>query len=203
MNLPGTQQSVFQNESARARGEQNLLTRLQQRDREAQEHVFRTEHAALCSTAFGILGSKGDAAALVADVLTDFCYFYANRVKHERAVSSYLRIMVVRRSRRLLQRRSQEDDITAYDLADLGSTDVVDDLESKAWLPWLEACLSALTDRARKILRLHYSHDLAVVEVAGQLGVSKQAVSKTILSSIAQLRRCLIRKQDQARRGRP
>jgi RNA polymerase sigma factor (sigma-70 family) len=137
----------------------------------------------------------------VADVFTDFFYSYVDSLEHERAISAYLRIMVVRRARRLLLRRSREVDVELCCLADTDGRDVIESVENKTWLPWLEDCLSLLTERARKILKLHFGHDLRTVEIASQIGVTKQAVSKTILKCINQLRRCLERKRKGAERG--
>ena len=181
----------------------SLLARLKRRDWSAQEWLLRKEKAALQLTAMGILRSREDAGPLVADVFTDFFYSYVDGIEHERAIAAYLRIMVVRRARRLLQRQSQEDDIARHELADAHAHDVVEALETKALLPWLKNCLSFLTDRARTILRLHYGHDLGTVEIAGELGISKQAVSKTILKCVDQLRACIQRKHKHAGKRRP
>ena len=178
----------------------SLLGRLQKRDPEAQAYLLRVEGASLRATALSILGSDGDTGPLVADVFTDFLYSYVDRIEHERAIPSYLRIMVIRRARRLLQRRSHEDNLAAHDFADADARDVIEALETKSWLPWLEDCLSLLTNRARRVLKLHFGHDMGTVEIAGEVGVTKQAVSKMILKCIAQLRRCLDRRRHRAER---
>ena len=203
MSLRATKESYVDGLSPPRSDDLGLLGRLQKRDPEAQAYLLRSEGPALRATALGILGSEGDAGPLVADVFTDFLYSYVDHIEHERAIPSYLRIMVVRRARRLMQRRAQEDSIGAYDFADANGRDVIEALETKTWLPWLEGCLSLLTDRARRVLKLHFGHDLGTVEIAGEVGVTKQAVSKTILKCIAQLRRCLDRKRSRAERRQP
>jgi RNA polymerase sigma factor (sigma-70 family) len=203
MTLRASHESTVDGASRSGTGEPRLLERLKRRDAEAQATLLRRESPGLRATAMSILASEGDALPLVADVFTDFLYTYVDRIEHERAIPAYLRIMVVRRARRLLQRRSQEDSITAHDLADASGRDVVEVLEAKSWLPWLEDCSSQLTERARRVLRLHFGHDMGTVEIAGAVGVTKQAVSKTIIKCIAQLRRCLERKRSRAERRQP
>jgi RNA polymerase sigma factor (sigma-70 family) len=189
--------------SAPVSNDSNLLERLKRRDPEAQESLLNAEKRRLQALAATLLNSTGDVAPLVADVFTDFFYSYVDQLEQERAIPAYLRIMTIRRARRLTQRRSQEDDIFACDLADTAGGDVVEAIEARMWLPWLEDCSALLPEKARKILRLHFGHDLGPSEIAVQFGVSKQAISKTIQKSVAQLRLCLEARRARAKaRGR-
>jgi RNA polymerase sigma factor (sigma-70 family) len=204
MNLWATYQGDANESFSTLSDQSSLLDRLKHREPEAQEQIFKAENRRLQALAMTFLGSTGDVGPLVADVFTDFFYSYVDRVEHERAISAYLRIMIVRRARRLAQRRSQEHDIFAYDLADMDGHDVIEALDVKAWLPWLEDCSALLPEKAHKILKLRFGHELDLNEIGAQLGITKQAVSKTIQKCIAQLRRCLEARRSRiaARKGR-
>jgi RNA polymerase sigma factor (sigma-70 family) len=191
MNLRAAYQSGAHEESLVLSTQPNLLERLKRREPDAQELVFLAENRRLQGLAKHLLGSAGDVPPLVADVFTDFFYSYVDRLQSAGAVSAYLRIMTVRRARRLMQQRSRQDDITAHTLAAAEGSDVIDALDAKAWLPWLEECSARLPERAHTILKLHFGHELGPSEIGAELGISKQAVSKTIQKCIAQLRLCL------------
>ncbi len=47
----------------------------------------------------------------------------------------------------------------------------------------------ALTDRQREVVRLYYLDEKKAIEIAGELGISKQAVHRLLRDSIIKLKR--------------
>jgi RNA polymerase sigma factor (sigma-70 family) len=174
--------------------ESGLLRQLRAREHAAQQDVIAGNRTRLLALAGTLVSSSADARALVADVLTDFLFEYVDALDHERAIPAYLRMMTIRRARRFNQHQQRHRDISEReDLVD-ASPDPAHTADDRRWKAWLDDCLSALADKSRQLLRLHFGHDLSLSEIGGQLGVSKQAVGKTVQKSLVLLRRCLERK---------
>jgi RNA polymerase sigma factor (sigma-70 family) len=178
-----------------------ILRLLGERDSSAQETIWRQEKGRLTAIATSILRSSSEAEVLVADVFCDFLFHYADRIQDGKSIPAYLRIMTVRRARRRKDRAARHVEVEPDTIGrDTGIT-FDESAESSIWSQWLEICLDGLTGRARKILKLHYGHDLSYSAIAGQLGKSKQAVGKTVLKSLEALRRCLEKHRAAAGQG--
>jgi RNA polymerase sigma factor (sigma-70 family) len=167
------------------------LERLKRRDARVQEQVRRLQVETLTSTVAAILGSPDESEVLVTDLLTDFFFRYVDQLRDSRAIPSYLQIMAVRRARRLKERWQREVAVESNALTDDPRDRLDSELDDHTRLPGLNRCLQGLTDRARSLLRLHYGHELSYAAIGEQLGVSKQAVGKTIQKCLEVLRRCL------------
>jgi RNA polymerase sigma factor (sigma-70 family) len=178
--------------------EPSLLTQLQQRDPCAQASFYRVNRGALLALARATLSCPADAPALVADVFTDFFYRYVDFIRDERSVASYLRVMIVRRSRRQNLSGARIDNLDE-NMADPSQPDLVQSADCTRWTVWLDDCLATLADRARRLVRLHYGHELSLSQIGSQMGVSKQAVGKIVQKSLELLRCCL---EDKRGRGR-
>jgi RNA polymerase sigma factor (sigma-70 family) len=169
----------------------STLARLKERSPRAQEEVWRLERRRLTSLAESIVRSSSEAEALVADLFQDFFHRYVDQLQRSQAIPSYLRIMALRRARRRKERSLHEvvleaDAATADPTAELDAR-----MDDRRWLGRLEQCLALLGRRARGILRLHYGHEQSYSAISAELGVSKQAVGKTVQKSLEALRRCL------------
>lgn len=168
-----------------------ILGRLQQRERAAQEQVWRVERPRLLRVAGPILGSPDLCESCVADVFCDFFFHYVDSVRSSRAIPAYLKIMTLRRARRQAARASRSLEVDPERLVAEGSEDASAQADRSIFLRGLEACLETLTGRARQMVKLHYGLELSYAAVAEQLGVSKQAVGKAVLKSLDALRQCL------------
>jgi RNA polymerase sigma factor (sigma-70 family) len=67
----------------------------------------------------------------------------------------------------------------------------VDRIDRSIWARWLTECLAGLGEKARRVLRMHYGHEMSYAFIAGELGGSRQAVGKMAKKSLQALRRCL------------
>ncbi len=175
-------------------GDASLLVQLRQRQRQAQENVITLQGPTLRALAASHLTCPNDARALVADVFTDFLYSYVDTLQHERAIPSYLRMMVIRRARRENQRNQQHRDLEGLELAAVSAKDPSQMLDDGRRAAWLDECLNQVAERPRRLLRLHFGQGISLSEIADQLSISKQAVSKTVQKCLAFLRSCLAQK---------
>ncbi|HEY3451329.1 MAG TPA: sigma-70 family RNA polymerase sigma factor [Myxococcales bacterium] len=167
------------------------LDRLRAHDPAAQAALFREHRQGLQRLAACLLPPGADAEALVADLFIDFFQVYVHELRSAVAVPAYLRIMVVRRAQRLKARSARQGSLPVSEPADTQAPSPDDAAAQRTYLRWLEECLSALTARARSVLRLQYGHGLTFAEAGAQLGVSKQAAGKMSLKSVQSLRECL------------
>ncbi len=168
-----------------------VLRRLKDRDSKTQEQVWRLERSRLRAIALSVLKSGEDADALVSDLFVDFFYRHVNDIRSGQAIPAYLRIMAVRRARRQMGRARRqvpiEPDFPGEDPLPGG----VDRIDRSIWTRWLTECLAGLGEKARRVLRMHYGHEMSYAFIAGELGGSKQAVGKMAKKSLQALRRCL------------
>jgi RNA polymerase sigma factor (sigma-70 family) len=179
-----------------------LLQALRRREQAAQARTIREHRAVLEMLAKRMLSCPQEAQALVADVFTDFLYKYVDTIRNEPAIPMYLRMMTIRRCRRLSFRRASEEELDRHQET-LAATnmDIVDAIDAHVRLSSLDECLGRLTEKARRLLRLHFGHEMSFNEIGAQVGTSKQAVGKTVLKSLAVLRRCLDGRRAQSRPG--
>jgi RNA polymerase sigma factor (sigma-70 family) len=168
-----------------------VLRRLKERDSRTQVAVWRAEQSRLKAIARSILHSPEEADALVSDLFTDFFYRHVNGVRSSRAIPAYLRIMAVRRARRRMGRMRRQVPIEPDFPGENPLPENVDRIDRSIWIRWLAECLYGLGQKARRILRMHYGHEMSYAAIAGELGGSKQAVGKMIKKSQEKLRRCL------------
>jgi RNA polymerase sigma factor (sigma-70 family) len=179
---------------------QSLLERLKARDPVAQEELYRDRRASLEMVARSVLACPADASALVGDVFTDFLFQYVDTIRDEPAIFAYLKMMIVRRARRQNEHRQRHDDLDLYQGGTAGNQDAADEIDGRIWSTWLTTCLEHLSEKARRLLRLHYGHEFSLDDIGSQVGVSKQAVSKAIQKSLGLLRNCLEDKRSRQRR---
>jgi RNA polymerase sigma factor (sigma-70 family) len=186
--------------SARMAAAQSLLERLKERDPIAQEAFYRDRRVSLELVARSALACSADAPALVSDVFTDFLFHYVDTIRDESAIFAYLKMMIVRRARRQNEYRQRHEDLDRYVGVTGGNQDAAEEMDARIWSTWLKTCLERLSDKARRLLRLHYGHEFSLDDIGSQIGVSKQAVSKAIQKSLGLLRNCL---EDKRSRQRP
>lgn len=169
----------------------DLLERLRARDGEAQAVVRAAESGRLFAIAVRTLGSPARAETLVADLFTDFFFDAVDRVRAQAAIPAYLRAMVVRRSRREVERLQRYEELHDEPLSDGRQGSLDERLDREAWLRRLAICTGELTPNARTTLRLHFTYELSLQQVGDRLGRSKQAVHKTVQKALVALRSCL------------
>ncbi len=168
-----------------------LLERLRAGDRLAQELVWRAERKRLEGLAASVLrGAAADVEELVADLFCDFFARYVHELRTSQAIPAYLRVMAVRRARRRRERLARQVEVEPETLT-AAAVDPLHALHDEALRRRLEGCLEQLTLRARRILRLHFGHDQSYAVISDGLGVTRQAVGKTVGKSLGALRRCL------------
>jgi RNA polymerase sigma factor (sigma-70 family) len=170
-----------------------VLRRLQDRDSRIQEAVWRSERSRLKAIALSILKSGEEADALVSDLFADFFYRHVNDVRSSRAIPAYLRVMAVRRARRQMGRARRQVPIEPDFPGEDPLEEKADRIDRNIWTRWLAECLSGLGRKARRILRMHYGHEMSYSVIAGELGGTKQAVGKMVKKSLEVLKRCLER----------
>ena len=168
----------------------DLLERLGAGDSSAQRAVHASEYRSVRSVVERIVRSAPDAETIAADLFTDFFLARAGELRAAGAIPAYLRIMAVRRARRHLARTRREAPEIPH-AAEQERAPVEEALDQARYARWLEDCLGTLTSRARSVLKLQYGHDLSYTEIGGHLGISKQAVGKMSLKTLAALRRCI------------
>jgi RNA polymerase sigma factor (sigma-70 family) len=172
------------------------LALLKKRDRAIQEAVWRAEKPGVEAIALSILGSRADAEQLAADLFADFFYQYVDNIRSCHSIPKYLKTMAQRRS---IRRREGHARLVPLDRggepAEFPVTDMERDMDVQNLLRWLENCYGKLRPRSRKILKLHYGHELSYSSIAESLGNSKQAVGKTVKKGLSLLRECVERQQ--------
>jgi RNA polymerase sigma factor (sigma-70 family) len=182
---------LFRRKAEEFYSDPEVLRRLQDRDAVTQEEVWRSQRSRLRAIALSILHSSEEADALVSDLFTDFFYRHVNTVRSSRAIPAYLRIMAVRRARRRVGRDRRQVPMETEFPGEDPLPRNADRIDRNIWSRWLAECLSGLGEKARRVLRMHYGHEMSYAGIAGELGGSKQAVGKMVQKSLAALRRCL------------
>lgn len=170
-----------------------FLQRLKNQDAKAQLLVWKQERKTLNYLAHSILRSQTEAETILADVFCDFFYRYVDSVEKPSAIRAYLRIMVVRRSRRLLQLTKRHIAIEEEENFPVNKEpmDTESKTDTKLWSIWLDHCLGKLKPRSRKVLKLYYSHDLNLAEIGAKLGNSRQGIHRIVKNCHKTLHRCI------------
>jgi RNA polymerase sigma factor (sigma-70 family) len=163
-----------------------LLTRLHDRDADAQRDVERTLAPRLLRIATTRVGPDA-AESLVHDAFCDFFFRYVDGLESPRAIPAYLKMMVVRRSMRAEARAAQHEPLE--DRASAG--DPEGDLDERRAMDRLARCLDRLTVRAREVVKLHFGHDLSLADIGARDARSKQAVHKQLQKALTALRACV------------
>ena len=98
--------------------------------------------------------------------------------------------MAIRRARRYKEHKQKQVPIEAINIIEPPESELDLPIEQN-WITGLIECFKRLTDRARGILKLHYGLDQSYSDIGQRMGISKQAVGKTVQKSIRVLRHCL------------
>lgn len=141
-----------------------------------------------------VLGDRVRAEDLAEDVLMDFAFEHVDRVEHPRAVSSYLRLMAVRRARRIKQKQNRHESVSPERSS---GVDVEGAMVAAIDAPGRKACLAecigAQDSKARTMLRLRFHNERSVTDIGREMGVSKQYVSRIMRRALDALRGCVSR----------
>jgi len=174
---------------------QETLKLLQDRNQDVQEHVWIAEKNKLMAICTKILKSSFEAEHIVADIFTDFFYSYIDNIKKSSSIPAYLRIMAIRRS---TKRNKEINRFLEFDNEIQGAphTEAGEQrIDNKTFSMWLKECLTKLSERSARILKLHYGLEKSYSAIGEQLNISKQAIGKNVLKSRQMLKKCVEKHQ--------
>jgi RNA polymerase sigma factor (sigma-70 family) len=164
------------------------LERLGADDEEAQGLFWKEHWGEVYGICYRILQKKLLANETAVDILTDFMLECAHRLKYPGAVKSYLRLMAIRRSVRIKERLGQTEPLSMVPPVPSG---LEDRAHYQSLMPRLDECLSRLSPKAQKAIRLRFCDELTQERIGGLLGGSKQYIGKLITKSLKFLRECM------------
>jgi RNA polymerase sigma factor (sigma-70 family) len=172
--------------------ENDLLAKLQARNKKAQRQLRKDLFPKVIASCRFILKDEIWAEECAEDIWMDFLYKFVDRVKHEHALPSYLRMLTVRRCIRLRnwQRRHIEIDQAPIDQAS-AEEEVVSQIDQERLLAQLEECLKQLSSRVRSVIRLRYYNNLKYDNIGQALGTSPQYAGRVVSKGLESLRQCL------------
>lgn len=169
-----------------------LLKRLQARDIGAQQQLRADLFPKVMGTCARMLRDPARAEETAEDIWMDFVYKHVDSVKEPRAIAAYVRMMTVRRCMRLREQLAKHQEITDnQEPADNPEPDILHHLDSGREQHQLKKCIAKLTQRARRILRLRYFHDMKLEQIGDTEKVSKQYAGRVVKQSLETLRTCM------------
>lgn len=165
------------------------LDGLRARDEETLRGVWARERPRLRALAALVLGPGPAADDLADEVLVEVLFYRVQNLRHDAALSSYLRLAVTRRAVRARKRRALE--VSDARLAEQGAPGPDEHAVTADLLRRLPACLKALTPKAQDALRLRHQADLTQEAIGALIGGSKQYIGRLLKQSQRALRACL------------
>jgi RNA polymerase sigma factor (sigma-70 family) len=180
-----------------------LASGLMARDDAVIEIFWRVYFEKLYPICAYILGDGPDALDATVDLMVDFIESHVDRLAKPESLYSYLRLMAVRRSLRLRDRRQKTIEFKEGDHAGVNSS-----MEEVVWagqlMPLLDECLGSVTLKAQKALRLKYGNKISNEQIGRHIGGSKQYIGRLIRDALKALRLCIEHKgtnEDPAQSG--
>ncbi|MBT9330138.1 RNA polymerase sigma factor [Paracidobacterium acidisoli] len=178
----------------RCLSDENLLTALKGRDRDALAEVFQRYSRLVFSIGFRILRDAGEAEDLVQEVFL-FLFQRAELFDEKKGGAKAWIVQIAwHRSldrREYLHRRSFYSGTDVSTLSDTltGTEDVEDDLASKLSRERLKEAFQSLSDRQRLTLELFFFEDLDLREIAARLDESFENVRHHYYRGLQKLRK--------------
>jgi RNA polymerase sigma factor (sigma-70 family) len=170
----------------------DLLARLKARDPRAQRELRARHLAPLAAVCERILGAGAQAREIAEDVITDVAMVHVDKIRLERSLPTYLRMVAVRRCARLKAAQGRHDELGHHaDHRDGPEAALVEADEAHRWRRRIGRCLARLQPRVRLVLRMRFHEDATQEAIGTSLGVSKQYVHKLLSKSLVSLRKCL------------
>jgi len=171
----------------------SLLERWDPRDPQRVSEARRALMPSLERICRSILGDGPVAQEVAEDVWTDFLMEHADEVLHPSALPRYLHLMAVRRARRVqeLRRRLlplEGDPGPPEDPPEVAALLAEDERERQRRLA---RCMSQLTTKCRKVLRLRFHHGRTQEAIGEVFGITKQHAGRILAKALATLRRCM------------
>jgi len=173
------------------------MNRLKQGESAAQSQVYSDCFGEMYGVCRRILGDGPDAMDTAVDVLSDFIFVYAKKLKRAEGMRSYLRLMAVRRSLRVRDRRNSASSGPLERMSAEGQ-DPEEQAHQTLLQPRLEECLQTLTPKAQQVIRLRFGHEMTNEKIGGLVGGSKQYIGKLISNCLKMLQKCLKRDREMA-----
>jgi RNA polymerase sigma factor (sigma-70 family) len=169
----------------------SAFERLKNGDEKAQAMFWEDNWKDMYGICSHILGPGPDANDIAVDVLVDFMYRYAQTLSNPKAMHAYLRLMATRRSLRFKEKRMRYKDEELDEKGDDLTEKALEAANCSFLQPKLAECLSQLTPKAQKAVRLRYSKEMTNDKIGGILDCSKQYIGRLIRQSLELLKLCL------------
>jgi RNA polymerase sigma factor (sigma-70 family) len=172
--------------------EKDLLDKLRVQDRQAQLELRASLLPKAIASCRHVLREKELAENIAEDIWMDFIYQHVDQLKEAKAISSYLRMMTIRRCIRINQWRQKHDTLEEEASLAVGSeNEVVHNIDQQKYLWHLDHCLAKLNERNRRVMYMRYFQEMTQEAIGQALDVSKQYVGRVIKTSLAAIRTCL------------
>jgi RNA polymerase sigma factor (sigma-70 family) len=171
-----------------------LLARLKDRDIVAQQELLKEHDGWIMAICVKQLGDRELARECTQDIFHDFLIKYVDNIRDARAIPAYLRMMAVHRTQRLKifrQKHQSFEEQIGDACQETEESQRVEAVDREIFLHRLHNCLHKLTDKARKVVKLHYYQELTMAQTGERMGVSRQYVSKVITKGLTVLKRCM------------
>ena len=169
-----------------------LLDQLKARDPAAQAQLRRELFSRVRGTCTRMLRDPVRAEDVAEDIWMDFLFTHVDKVREPRAVSSYLRMMTVRRCMRLREFDARHQELDgATEPASNPEESLLGQLDQPRLRARLERCLEKIDGRARWMLQQRFFEEQKLEQIGEAAGVSKQYAGRVVKQSLARLRKCM------------
>jgi RNA polymerase sigma factor (sigma-70 family) len=166
-----------------------LLSRLRARDPRAQAECRRQYLPALEAVCARALSDPHSGREVAEEVLADVMLSHVDRLREERALPAYLRMIAVRRCARL-KARSQRTEELSEELPDESSGPESAILAAEQQHR-LGRCLGRLRPRVQHWLRLRFHEGMTQEAIGAAFDCSKQYVGRLLAQALAELKQCV------------
>jgi RNA polymerase sigma factor (sigma-70 family) len=170
-----------------------VLAKLKKRDSQAQEQFRRRIRPKIYAICMHILADPVRAEDSCEDILMDFFDKHVDKVRDDRALNAYLRMMTVRacvRIRHWLQRHEAVDQQDPF-ISDNMEDSCIESIDSMVTQAKLTKCLAHLTEKAQKVFVLRYQQEMTQEDIGDKVGASKQYINRLLKKGLESLRRCM------------
>jgi RNA polymerase sigma-70 factor (ECF subfamily) len=167
--------------------ESAMLTRIEQRDENAMEEIFRRYSGPVYSVALRVLRDSSQAEDVLQEVFLQLWRKPAAFVQNRGSLGAWLVVIARNRAIDVLRRRKPSDSVDDVVLA--STVNVADEAERNTMMEKVRRVIADLPMEQRKSLELAYFEGLSHTEIASRTGDPLGTVKTRIRQALISLRK--------------
>ncbi|HEV3151867.1 MAG TPA: sigma-70 family RNA polymerase sigma factor [Acidobacteriaceae bacterium] len=164
-----------------------MLTRIEQRDENAMEEIFRRYSGPVYSVALRVLRDSSQAEDVLQEVFLQLWRKPAAFVQNRGSLGAWLVVIARNRAIDVLRRRKPSDSVDDVVLA--STVNVADEAERNTMMEKVRRVIADLPMEQRKSLELAYFEGLSHTEIASRTGDPLGTVKTRIRQALISLRK--------------